>query len=85
MTELSEARLPHLDIALAAGANLRQAVHQVRRAFDAIAAGAGALLSSDGGMVSLASAEVAVDVEAWNAPILRSHLTPRRTKGKTNG
>ena len=36
-------------------------------------------------MVSLASAEVAVDVEAWNAPILRSHLTPRRTKGKTNG
>jgi DNA-binding SARP family transcriptional activator len=63
----------------AAGANLRKAVHQVRRAFDEIEAGAGGLLSSDGDMVSLASAQVAVDLEAF-----RSGLASARRAGRTD-
>ena len=74
-----DALWPELDPA-AASANLRKAIHHARGALEGAAAGASALIISDGDFITLPPAGFALDVARF-----RSTLASARRAGATRG
>jgi len=75
--QLMDALWPELD-AGPAGANLRKAVHHARGALEEVEPGAGALVSSDGDVIALASG-ASIDVDEF-----RAALASARRSGNTD-
>ena len=66
--QVMDALWPELDPA-AAGANLRKAIHHARSALEDIVSGAGALIRSDGDLLTLAAAGLSLDVELFRSSL----------------
>lgn len=66
--QVMDALWPELGPA-AAGANLRKAVHHARNALEDVVPGAGALIRSDGDLLTLAAAGLSIDVELFRSSL----------------